>query len=81
MPDTAREILSRIRYQVFTPEVTTMGPCPDCGQSSRGAQRCACCIVALELEPLVGAYLATEFHASCKRLRSVELRILSVEGG
>lgn len=82
MPDTipTREILSRIRHQIFTPEVTTMGNCPDCGHGSRGAQRCAVCIVDKELAPMVGAYLANEYHAACKRQRAVELRILAMAG-
>lgn len=74
------EILSRIRHQVFFGCGSTMGSCPDCGHSSRGSNRCSECITRLELEPLVGAYLATEFHASCKRLRSVERRVLEREG-
>lgn len=70
------EILSRIRYQVFTPEVTTMGACPDCGQSSRGAQRCAGCIADLELEPLVGARKALDYIDAIHAYRKAELAVL-----
>lgn len=74
------QILWRIRHQIFH-GVTTLGACPDCGHVSRGSGRCAVCIVDKELTPLVGAYLANEYHAACKRQRAVELRILGMGGG
>ena len=46
--DKARELMADIRYQVFRPEVTTMGPCATdgCANSSRGGMRCADCLAA-----------------------------------
>lgn len=71
-----REILHRIRHQVFVPEVTTMGSCPDCGASSRGAGRCAGCIATLELMPIVGASHALTYVNACWCQRQAELAVL-----
>lgn len=82
----ARELMAAIRYQVFRPEVTTMGPCPRCGESSRGASFCADC-VAVELDGLPDAKVWPEgalgrmYMHACKMQRSAERAILEALGG
>lgn len=73
--DRARDIMGRIRYQIFTPEVTTMGNCPKCGGRSRGAGVCAACL-GKELDALIGGSRGSSYAATCKGQRIAEDRIL-----
>ena len=41
---SAHDTLFSLRYQVMRPAVTTMGDCPQCGESSRGSGVCADCL-------------------------------------
>ncbi len=39
------DLVDKLKYQVLTPSVTTWGACPDCGEGSRGSDRCSICII------------------------------------
>lgn len=41
----ACDLFDRLRYQVYRPAVTTMGPCSNgCGESARGSGECWKCL-------------------------------------
>lgn len=39
------EIVNQLKHLILTPSVTTMGACPQCGASSRGAGLCHWCLI------------------------------------
>lgn len=42
----AQRLMGEIRYQVFRPEVTTVGSCArKCGNRARGSMVCTVCLV------------------------------------
>ena len=73
--DKAREIMSRIRYQIFRPEVTTVCACVHCGADSRGGL-CADCITERELSPIVGPGVALNYVTTCRAQRAAECRVI-----
>lgn len=73
--EQARDLMGRIRYQVFAPEVTTMGPCPRCGVTSRGSDVCAGCH-AEELDKLVGHPLGSDYEFACCQQHSFAQHVL-----
>lgn len=81
----ADDLMAAIRYQVFAPQVTTMGCCPRCGAGSRGARVCAECR-AKELDaylspaPSVGCTLGTRYLRACLKLRDVQDDVLRAGG-
>ncbi|KAF1692694.1 hypothetical protein CSC64_06820 [Pseudoxanthomonas koreensis] len=78
---TAAELMASIRYQVFRPEVTTMGACPRCGNGSRGAGTCADCL-GRELDVLTDGAAGSGLVAASRALRVAQDRVrLLVDGG
>lgn len=72
----ARDIMSRIRHQIFTPEVTTMGNCPKCGGRRRGSGVCAGCL-GNELDEVCGRDgSGLRYVVACRRNRDAELGVL-----
>lgn len=78
--DQARELMAAIRAQVFVPEVTTMGPCPRCGESSRGAGVCRNCLGA-DLDAMTDSMDGTVYVYACEALREAERAVLDEAGG
>ena len=76
----ARELMAAIRYQVHRPEVTTMGPCPRCGESSRGAGKCCDCL-GVALDCLLDSIAGTEYVNACRDAAAAERAILEALGG
>lgn len=76
----ARELMAAIRYQVHRPEVTTMGRCPRCGESSRGAGVCADCL-GFELGDLLDSSVGMDYTDACIAQREAEMRVLAALGG
>lgn len=76
----ARALIGRIRYQVFAPDVTTMGVCPECGHRSRGSDRCARCL-GRELETLCGDGSGLRYVQAMFRARDAEREVLRMVGG
>jgi hypothetical protein len=63
-------LLDEIKYQVFAPEVTTMGEC-ECGSASRGGRTCLYCLQD-ELgnttsHDLADSYIAALYHLKSKQ--------------
>lgn len=52
----AREVLTKLLYQLRAPRVTTMGPCstPGCNYAARGGATCAFCLER-QLAAMIGA--------------------------
>ena len=75
--EEAGELMAAIRYQVFRPQVTTMGSCPGCGERSRGGSDCADCLGA-RLDAVVGSPSGARYVANCRRTRDEALN--GVEG-
>ncbi len=72
----ARELMASIRYQVFTPEVTTMGNCAGkCGGTARGAAMCCDCLAA-ELDELLGSGRGSDYVDACIAQSEAERRVL-----
>lgn len=78
--DQAVMMMGCIRYQVFTPEVTTMGACPRCGEGSRGAGVCAAC-VGKDLDALLTSDMGRRYVRACVILRSAENVTLAMAEG
>lgn len=83
--DQAVMMMSRIRYQIFTPDVTTMGACPRCGKSSRGGGVCAKCI-GRDLDALLGLVpgdlcRGTCYAIACADQRRAEDAVLAIAEG
>ena len=79
----ARELMAAIRYQVFRPEVTTMGRCScpcGCESSARGSGMCAECI-GMELDSLIDGDGGTAYVYACVVQRDAELAVLEALGG
>lgn len=70
----ALRIMGDIRYQVFTPEVTTIGLCPACGTPSRGAQLCFNCLTK-ELGYIVGSKAARDYLKATLILHEADLTV------
>jgi len=63
---SAADLIDRLRYQVLRPHITTMGPCPRCGEGSRGSNVCSACLMR-DLEALIGSSDADEaYYALCE---------------
>ncbi len=69
-------MMSRIRYQVFTPGVTTMGACPRCKATSHGAGVCAECI-GKDLDALLGSSDGAIYVQACRVARASENAVLA----
>lgn len=76
---TAVELMGRMRYQIFSPEVTTLGQCPGCPSYSRGAQLCPACLTR-ELGYIVGERAAREYHTALLNSREAELTVKHLAG-
>lgn len=79
------ELMAAIRYQVFAPQVTTMGCCPLCGKGSRGARVCAECRAKeldtrLSPDPSVGCTLGTRYLRACLNLRDAQDDVMRAGG-
>ena len=74
----ARELMAAIRYNIFRPEVTTMGPCScpcGCSSSTRGSGMCADCL-AFELDELIDSSAGTNYVYACEAQRDAEMAVL-----
>ena len=74
----ARELMAAIRYEVFRPEVTTMGSCScacGCCTPARGSGVCADCL-ALELDELIDSSAGTNYVYACEAQRDAEMAVL-----
>ena len=79
----ARRLLGEIRYQVFRPEVTTVGNCArKCGSMARGSRVCAECLIEelRALLPDAGGWPTTYWHL-CIEQRAVEHKIMGIAEG
>ncbi|MFT4179479.1 MAG: hypothetical protein QM612_08465 [Thermomonas sp.] len=70
-------MMSRIRHQIFRPDVTTMGHCPRCNAESRGAGVCAECI-ASDLDEMLGTVNGRIYAKACRAQREAENSVLAV---
>jgi hypothetical protein len=70
-------LLCAIRYQIERPEVTTMGPCPDCGGPSRGGSECADCL-ACRLDALTLPGLGLAYVEACSHAHEIEREIMGI---
>ena len=78
----AQRLLGEIRYQVFRPEVTTVGNCArKCGSMARGSRVCAGCLIEelRALLPGVGGWPTTYWHL-CIEQRAIERKIMEIAG-
>ncbi len=74
----AQRLLGEIRYQVFRPEVTTVGSCArKCGSMARGSRVCAGCLTE-ELRALLSepGQLPIIYWHLCIEQRAVEQKIM-----
>lgn len=78
--DQAAMMMSRIRHQIFTPDVTTMGVCPRCHSTSRGAGVCAEC-VGIDLDALLSSVAGSSYVRACRDQRWAENRVLEKAEG
>lgn len=78
----ARDLMAAIRYQVFRPEVTTMGACATegCHRIARGGGTCADCL-GYEIDDMTGSVAGTEYVDACKAQRWAERDVLDEAGG
>ena len=78
----AQRLLGEIRYQVFRPEVTTVGKCDrKCGNMARGSRVCTVCLVKelRALLPEAGGLPASYWHL-CIEQRAIEQKIMDIAG-
>jgi hypothetical protein len=64
------QLKSDIWYQ-FPRGVTSIGPCPVCGKSSRGCNLCIDCL-SEKLSDLVGVEMAKKYIDAIRNLRKIE---------
>jgi len=64
------QLKSDIWYQ-FPRGVTTVGPCPVCGKTSRGSNLCIDCLTE-KLSGLVGCEMAEKYIDAIRNLRKIE---------
>lgn len=79
----AKRLLGEIIYQVFRPEVTTVGNCArKCGNLARGSGVCAVCLVEelRALLPEADGWPASYWHL-CIEQRAIEQKIMDIAGG
>lgn len=78
----ARDLMAAIRYQVFRPEVTTMGACATegCHRRARGSGTCADCL-GYELDDILGIPAGSGYVEACKAQRWAERAVLDAAGG
>lgn len=72
----AAGLMAQIRHQVFVPSQSTHGPCPGCGEPSRGGARCASC-VDCELADVLGVTAPTDYLRACQVQRAAEHYVLT----
>ena len=78
----AQRLLGEIRYQVFRPEVTTVGRCASkCGGVARGSRVCAGCLIE-ELRALLpeARGLPASYWHRCIEQRAIEQKIMEIAG-
>ena len=78
----AQRLLGEIRYQVFRPEVTTVGECDrKCGNMARGSRVCSVCLIEemRALLPKAGWWPASYWHL-CIEQRAIEQKIMDIAG-
>ena len=87
MTDQTREaqrLLGEIRYQVFRPEVTTVGECASkCGNMARGSGVCEECLVKemRVLMPEADTWRPARYLQACWEQHNIERRIMEIAGG
>ena len=64
------QLKSDIWYQ-FPRGVTSVGPCPVCGKTSRGSNLCIDCLTE-KLSDLVGCEMAEKYIDAIRNLRKIE---------
>lgn len=77
-PKAARAIglMASIRYQVFAPGGAAQGPCPGCGELSRGGARCADC-ADRDLAGVLGVNAPTDYLRACRVQRAAEHYVIA----
>lgn len=79
--DRARDIMSRIRRQVFRPDGTTAGSCANgCGEYARGSGTCADCL-GNQLDDLIDSSAGTNYVYACVVQKDAERAVLEAAGG
>lgn len=79
----AQRLLGEIRYQVFRPEVTTVGNCAHkCDNLARGSRVCTVCLIEelCALLPGEDGWPTSYWHL-CIEQRAVEQKIMEIAGG
>ena len=80
----AQRLLGEIRYQVFRPEVTTVGECArKCGNLARGSRVCEECLVddLRKLMPEADTWRPARYLQACWEQHNIERRIMEIAGG
>ena len=80
----AQRLLGEIRYQVFRPEVTTVGSCDrKCGNMARGSRVCEECLVdgLRKLMPEAEKWRPARYLQACWEQHNIEHRIMEIVGG
>ena len=80
----AQRLMGEIRYQVFRPEVTTVGECDrKCGRLARGSMVCDECLVdeLRKLMPEAETWRPARYLQACWEQYSIARRIMEIAGG
>ena len=78
-----QRLLGEIRYQVFRPEVTTVGECDrKCGNLARGSGVCEECLVEelRKLMPEAETWRPARYLQACWEQYNIERRIVEIAG-
>ena len=79
-----KRLLGEIRYQVFRPEVTTVGECArKCGSMARGSGVCEECLVddLRKLMPEAETWRPARYLQACWEQHNIERRIMEIAVG
>ena len=80
----AQRLMGEIRYQVFRPEVTTVGECAHkCGNLARGSMVCADCLTddLRKLMPEAETWRPARYLQACWEQHNIERRIMEIAEG
>ena len=80
----AKRLMGEIRYQVFRPEVTTVGECArKCGSVAWGSGACTECLVddLRKLMPEAETWRPARYLQACWEQHNIERRIMEIAKG